>query len=176
MGAGHRSLVRLLGALALLAAGCSQGRPGDAAPPADPGGALADPSGGGDGEAPLPDGASSDPAGSGDDGATGPLTCDTGDPCTLAMRALKGGCIYRLLPDDTPCPGDGDPCTWDVCRVGRSGVARSWGPRRLKIDSAVVLPNGSGLGVAIAAEVVRLHEAEISVTSKLAEGTTMTRA
>jgi signal transduction histidine kinase len=35
-------------------------------------------------------------------------------------------------------------------------------------------PNGSGLGMAIAAEVVRLHEAEISVTSKLAEGTTMT--
>jgi len=35
-------------------------------------------------------------------------------------------------------------------------------------------PNGSGLGMAIVAEVVRLHEAQISVTSKLEEGTTMT--
>ncbi|TNF38053.1 MAG: HAMP domain-containing histidine kinase [Deltaproteobacteria bacterium] len=34
-------------------------------------------------------------------------------------------------------------------------------------------PNGSGLGMAIVAEVVRLHEAQISVTSKLEEGTTM---
>jgi hypothetical protein len=148
MSAGHRSLVRLLGALALLAAGCSQGRPGDAASPADPGGALADPSGGGDGEAPLPDGASSDPAGSWDDGATGPLTCDTGNPCTLAMRALEGGCVYRLLPDDTPCPGDGDPCTWDVCRAGRCGVARSWALRAFPVPQAQILPDGGYVSIA----------------------------
>jgi len=34
--------------------------------------------------------------------------------------------------------------------------------------------NGSGLGMAIVAEVVRLHEAQIRVSSKLNEGTTMT--
>jgi len=35
-------------------------------------------------------------------------------------------------------------------------------------------PNGSGLGMAIVAEVVRLHEAQISVSSELEKGTTMT--
>lgn len=43
-----------------------------------------------------------------------------------------------------------------------------------RTDNAVKhRPNGSGLGMAIVAEVVRLHDAQIGVSSKLNEGTTM---
>lgn len=43
-----------------------------------------------------------------------------------------------------------------------------------RTDHAVAhCPNGSGLGMAIVAEVVRLHDAEIAVTSELNKGTTV---
>lgn len=53
-------------------------------------------------------------------------------------------------------------------------IQRIW-EDHFRTDQAVRhRPNGSGLGMAIVAEVVRLHEAQIKVDSTLGEGTTMT--
>ncbi|PKN56284.1 MAG: hypothetical protein CVU56_16975 [Deltaproteobacteria bacterium HGW-Deltaproteobacteria-14] len=75
------------------------------------------------------------------------ITDDVGVHCTIADRGIgiPSECVGRIFED------------------------------HFRTDNAVRhRPNGSGLGMAIVAEVVRLHEAQISVSSALERGTSMT--
>lgn len=86
--------------------------------------------------------------------------------------SLEGGAVSVAVRADD----EGVHCRIEDHGIGipRACIHRIW-EDHFRADQAVRhRPNGSGLGMAIVAEVVRLHDAHIHVDSKLGEGTTMT--